>query len=269
MTAPSDIAEIRRIVAAHVAGLHDKDVDAVMAHVDDDILSYDLAPPLASRGAETYRRNLEAWFPTWDGPIDYEQTDLEITVGGDVAFTTAYNRLGGAKKGEGTHHLWVRITAGLKKIGGPLGRGPRARLRAVLHGWQPESSGRPGAATLKPVGLPDRRLQLETGLDRHREIDRIGEEALRVRLVMQARRQDRVRPRRQPGMGPQRDHGEAPSPIGGFQHLALGLIIISGDDDAGLGAQMQIPELVAGAERSDQQLLGVPARGVAAEGRVG
>ena len=114
----ADLAEIRRVVAAHVAGLHDKDVDAVMAHVGEDILCFDLAPPLATRGAATYRRNLEAWFPTWDGPIDYEQARLEITLGGDVAFTTAFNRLGGAKEGEGTHHLWVRITAGLKKIGG-------------------------------------------------------------------------------------------------------------------------------------------------------
>lgn len=89
-----------------------------MDHVSDDILSFDLAPPLGSRGAATYRRNLEAWFPTWDGPIDRKQTGLEITVGGDVAFATAYNRIGGTKKGQGTTHLWMRLTAGLRRIEG-------------------------------------------------------------------------------------------------------------------------------------------------------
>jgi PhnB protein len=113
-----DETNIRRLVATHVAALHDKNVAAAMANVDENILSFDLAPPLANRGAATYRRNLEAWFPTWDGPIDYEQANLEVTIGGDVAFTTAYNRLGGAKSGQGTHHLWVRITAGLKRIEG-------------------------------------------------------------------------------------------------------------------------------------------------------
>ena len=60
----ADEAEIRRIISAWIMGLRTKDVDAVMAHAAPDILSFDLAPPLASRGADRYRKNLEAWFPT-------------------------------------------------------------------------------------------------------------------------------------------------------------------------------------------------------------
>jgi ketosteroid isomerase-like protein len=114
----ADEAEIRRIIQAWMTGLRTKNVDAVMEHAAPDILSFDLAPPLASRGAERYRKNLEAWFPTWDGPIDTQARDLHITVGGDVAFSTSLNRIGGTKKDGEQTNIWVRVTAGFRKIDG-------------------------------------------------------------------------------------------------------------------------------------------------------
>jgi PhnB protein len=113
-----DVPEIRRLLTAQAAALHDKDVEAVMANVSEDILCFNMAPPLGTRGAAVYRRNLEMWFSTWDGPIDHYHSDLEISVGGDVAFATAYQRIGGAKKGGGAHGLWGRLTVGLRKIEG-------------------------------------------------------------------------------------------------------------------------------------------------------
>jgi ketosteroid isomerase-like protein len=113
-----DEAEIRRIIEAWTAGLQAKDVDAVMKHAAPDILSYDLAPPLASRGAETYRKNLQAWFPTFDGPITFESRELEITVGGDVAFSTSLNRIGGSKTSGEQAYVWARVTVGFRKIDG-------------------------------------------------------------------------------------------------------------------------------------------------------
>jgi uncharacterized protein (TIGR02246 family) len=114
----ADEAEIRRIIKTWMRGLHAKDVDAVMQHAAPDILSFDLAPPLASRGAERYRQNLEAWFPTWDGPIDAEARELQITVGDMVAFSTSLNRIGGAKKDGERTSIWVRVTVGFRKIDG-------------------------------------------------------------------------------------------------------------------------------------------------------
>ena len=102
----ADEADIRRIIHAWMAGLRTKNVDAVIAHTAPDILSFDLAPPLASRGADRYRKNLEAWFPTWDGPIDTEARDLQITMGDEVAFSTSLNRIGGAKNGGEQTNIW-------------------------------------------------------------------------------------------------------------------------------------------------------------------
>ncbi|MFL5359230.1 hypothetical protein [Archangium sp.] len=54
---------------------------------------------------------LEAWFPTFDGPIGYEPRDLELTVGDEVAFSTSLHRLGGSKEGTaralGPRDRWV------------------------------------------------------------------------------------------------------------------------------------------------------------------
>ena len=114
----ADEADIRRIIHAWMAGLRTKNVDAVMEHAAPDILSFDLAPPLASRGAQRYRKNLQAWFPTWDGPIDTEARELQITLGDEVAFSTSLNRIGGAKKDGEQTNIWVRVTAGFRKIDG-------------------------------------------------------------------------------------------------------------------------------------------------------
>ena len=114
----TDEAEIRRVIEAWTTALHDKDVDAVMAHAAPDILAYDLAPPLASRGADIYRKNLEVWFPTFDGPISYEPRDLQITAGDDVAFSTSLHLIGGARTGGEQTHIWIRVTAGFRKIDG-------------------------------------------------------------------------------------------------------------------------------------------------------
>ena len=67
----------------------------------------------------------------------------------------------------------------------------------------------------------------------------------------------------------QRDLGKPARAAGRLLHFARRLVAIGGDDDAGERAQMQIPELVAGRDRSDEQVLRIPARGIAAKGGVG
>jgi len=113
-----DEAELRRITLDWVSALKAKDVEGVMKNAAPEILSFDVAPPLASRGSDQYRRNLEAWFPTWDGPIALEERSLEFTIGDEVAFSTSLSRIGGRKKDGEQPGLWVRVTVGFKKIEG-------------------------------------------------------------------------------------------------------------------------------------------------------
>ena len=113
----ADEAEIRRIIQVVAQAMHDKDVGALLADSTPELLTFDLAPPLLSRGLD--RKGAQAWFDTWDGPIDFEIRDLEVTVGDEVAFATSLNRIGGAPAdGGGRSDTWARTTIGLVKRDG-------------------------------------------------------------------------------------------------------------------------------------------------------
>lgn len=108
--------EIRRIVEGWRAALRAKDAEALVAHHAPDVLSYDLAPPLLTRGPDV--PGTKAWFATWDGPIDCEVHDLSIERGDDVAFCTSLNRMRGTKTDGEQVDLWFRVTLGCRRVDG-------------------------------------------------------------------------------------------------------------------------------------------------------
>ena len=89
-----------------------------MSHFAADIVTFDLAPPLQSTGADALRQSLEAWFPTFRGPVGYEVRDLSITTGDDVAFCRSLNRISGTRTDGEETDVWVRATVGLRRIDG-------------------------------------------------------------------------------------------------------------------------------------------------------
>jgi ketosteroid isomerase-like protein len=113
----ADEARIRECIASWTRALRAKDVDGVMSHYTPDILTFDLAPPLQHEGAD-YRHGFEEWFKTFRGPVNVDVRDLEITVGGDVAFTHSLNHLTGARTSGPDTDVWVRATVCFKKVGG-------------------------------------------------------------------------------------------------------------------------------------------------------
>jgi PhnB protein len=116
--AKADEAEIRGLIKSWTEALHAKDVERVVSHYTPDLLAFDLAPPLAGRGIEPYRQGLQAWFPTWRGPIGLEITELAIRIGGDVAWSTSLNHLTGTRTNGEATDVWVRATVGFVKAGG-------------------------------------------------------------------------------------------------------------------------------------------------------
>ena len=113
-----DEAQIRGLIDTWAEAIRAKDVDAVMSHFAADIVTFDLAPPLQSTGADALRQSLEAWFPTFRGPVGYEIRDLSITADGDVAFCRSLNRISGTRTDGEETDVWVRSTVGLRRIGG-------------------------------------------------------------------------------------------------------------------------------------------------------
>ena len=117
-SAAMDEAHIRERIDSWVKALRAKDLDGLMSHYAQDILVFDLAPPLQYEGAVAYRKNWADWFPSFQGPVGYEVRNLSITAGGDVAFSRSLNRITGTRTSGENSDVWLRATVGFRKTGG-------------------------------------------------------------------------------------------------------------------------------------------------------
>jgi ketosteroid isomerase-like protein len=119
MTQDSDEIAIRALLDAQAQAIRSKEVDGTLSPYGSDLVRYDLAPPLATTGAEALdRHSLIAWFDTWRGPIHYDLKDLSITASGDIAFVHGFVRIGGTKQDGQTSDVWARQTLCLRKLRG-------------------------------------------------------------------------------------------------------------------------------------------------------
>jgi ketosteroid isomerase-like protein len=113
-----DAELIRQVVADQVAGMRAGDAEALVARFAPEVVSFGLAPPLVSSGVRD-AVGLRAWFGGFVGPVDFETRDLEVTVGGDVAFCHSLNRMSATPKGMSEpFELWFRSTLGLVRRAG-------------------------------------------------------------------------------------------------------------------------------------------------------
>ena len=110
---------IRAVIETWASAMRAKDADAVVSQYAADNVKFILAPPLQYTKDHPFDKNgLEKWFSTFQGPIDYENRDLHITAGNDVAFCHSLNRMmATTTKGEKVD-LWFRDTLGFRKIDG-------------------------------------------------------------------------------------------------------------------------------------------------------
>src|SRR5260370_5435047 len=102
-------------------------------------------------------------------------------------------------------------------------------------------------------------------LERHRARDK----AFLGGGIVQAARDVLIRAGRELGVRPQRDAFELPSAGRLLDLHAGGAVAICYYHDTGVGAKVQVPELMAGGKRGDKQLRRIPSRRIAAEHRAG
>src|SRR5262249_32811446 len=109
---------LRQLVDRWAESLRSKDAKEVMSHYAPDVVAFDLAPPLQYRGADTRRKNWEAWCSTFRGPIVYEIRELCLAAGGDVDSGHRFNRSNGSRTDDEKTDVWVRVTFCCRKIDG-------------------------------------------------------------------------------------------------------------------------------------------------------
>jgi uncharacterized protein (TIGR02246 family) len=111
-------SQVRQVLEAGAAAVRAKDIGAAVASYAPDVLLFDLIEPLQTRGIDALRARLEQWFASFEGPLDFELRELEITAGDDVAFCHSLNHVKATKVEGGLLEMQWRATLCLQRIEG-------------------------------------------------------------------------------------------------------------------------------------------------------
>lgn len=112
-------AAIRSLLEERAQATREKDAELVVRWFAEDIVNFDLAPPLAQRGQEvTNPEAARQWFATWDGPIGIELTDLSIRFERNIAFCHGFVHMAGKRTDGQRTDVWARSTVCLEQRSG-------------------------------------------------------------------------------------------------------------------------------------------------------
>jgi ketosteroid isomerase-like protein len=114
-TEPPEIG-IKVLLEAQEQAIRDKNTEALLIDLAENVTSFDAVPPLRNAGKTTVRDRLEQWFGSYEGPIGCETRELEIAAAGEVAFAHALQRFSGTLTDGAAVDMWVRVTWGLRKV---------------------------------------------------------------------------------------------------------------------------------------------------------
>ena len=117
----SDVNEeaIQAIIDGTIEAICAKDVDALLKDYAPDIQVFDLLEPLQYVSSREVGERVTQWFSSFEGPIQYKLTEVDITIGDEAAFCHCLNHVVGTKKDDGIEiDMTWRSTLGFQKIEG-------------------------------------------------------------------------------------------------------------------------------------------------------
>ena len=122
MTQQSGRAEsqTKALIEAWADAVRRHDYPGVLAHHEQDIVMFDVPPPLQSRGMEEYKKTWDLFFRYHKPSQAFDIEELAITAGEDVAFAVVIMRCGScASSGHSMESGFLfRLTIGLRKVDG-------------------------------------------------------------------------------------------------------------------------------------------------------
>ena len=90
--------------------------DEVLTNHAEDVLIYDVLPPLKYESAAEYRKGWDDWQPDTQGEMQFDLQDLSVTAGSETAFAHGIIQCGGTLANGKTFQDTVRATFCLSKI---------------------------------------------------------------------------------------------------------------------------------------------------------
>lgn len=117
----SDIAaakEIRAWLDRWTKAFTSQDLDSIMALYTDDVIAFDVVPPLQYRGKAEYRTDYQQFLSQYDSNLKVEVRDLQVGATGDLGYATGLELISGTLKGGKKSQLWLRFTSLFRKSNG-------------------------------------------------------------------------------------------------------------------------------------------------------
>jgi len=115
---PAAAEEIRGWLDHWRKGVSAKDVDRVMELYTEDVLAYDLVPPLQYIGKAAYRADWQQFFAQYESDLRVETHDLHVGGNCDLGYATGLQMISGTLKHGQKSGVWVRFTSLYRKVNG-------------------------------------------------------------------------------------------------------------------------------------------------------
>jgi uncharacterized protein (TIGR02246 family) len=103
-------SDIGALLDAQVEAMRGKDLDRLMSFYSPDVVYFDVVPPLQYAGSAALRDRFARWFDGFEGPIDLDVRDVNISADGDIAVAHWFSRARGTLKNGREVGTWVRVT---------------------------------------------------------------------------------------------------------------------------------------------------------------
>ena len=92
--------------------------DEILKNHSDNVLIYDVLPPLKYETAAAYRASWDEWQPDTQGNMQFELEDVKVTASPEVAYAHGLLQCGGTLPDGKAFQDTVRATFCLRKTGG-------------------------------------------------------------------------------------------------------------------------------------------------------
>jgi len=110
--------EIRGWLDRWMKAFKEKDADAVMALYADDVIAYDVVPPLQYVGKAAYRADYQQFFSQYEDNLNVDIRDLHVGASGDLGYAAGLELISGTLKHGQKSAVWLRFTSLFRKSDG-------------------------------------------------------------------------------------------------------------------------------------------------------
>jgi uncharacterized protein (TIGR02246 family) len=115
---PAAAQEIRGWLDHWTKAVSAKDVDRVMELYTDDVVAYDVVPPLQYVGKAAYRADYQQFFSQYESDLHVETRDLHVGTTGELGYAMGLQMISGMLKHGQKSGVWVRFTSLYRKVNG-------------------------------------------------------------------------------------------------------------------------------------------------------